>query len=129
MSAYDIVLVIVSGLGVIHGLFLAVMLWVYPKGNTLANKLLGALLIALSFRVGKSVFLEFTENLDVKIIFVGLSVIMVIGPLYYLFTKSALDKSFRLKINHLVHFIPALAGMTFGFQITESQRSCLPKQE
>jgi hypothetical protein len=68
MSAYDIILVAVSGLGVIHGLFLALFLWVYQKGNFLSNKLLSALLIVLSFRVGKSVFLEFTDRMDIKII-------------------------------------------------------------
>ena len=34
--------------------------------------MLSSLLIILSFRVGKSVFLEFAENLDVKFIFIGL---------------------------------------------------------
>jgi len=84
MGAYDIILVIVSGLGVIHGLFLAIFLWAYPKGNLLANKLLSALLITLSFRVGKSVFLEFTQDLDVKIVFVGYwpSILPVYQSLY-----------------------------------------------
>ncbi len=63
MSATDILLIIVSGLGVIHGLYLAIFLWLYPKGNSLSNKLLTALLLVLSFRVGKSVFLySFLSN-------------------------------------------------------------------
>jgi len=79
MGAKDIILIVVSGLGVVHGLFLAVFLWVYSKGNHLANKLLSCLLVVLSFRVGKSVFLEFSD-IDVKLIFIGLSAIMAIGP-------------------------------------------------
>lgn len=126
MSANDIILVIISGLGVIHGLFLALFLWVYPKGNALSNRLLSGLLIILSFRVGKSVFLEFTDNIDIKIIFVGLSAIMAIGPLYYLFALSCTQKSFRLKRKHLLHFIPVLLGIAIGFQFEEHHTETLP---
>jgi AraC-like DNA-binding protein len=126
MSANDIILVIISGLGVIHGLFLALFLWVYPKGNPLSNRLLSGLLIILSFRVGKSVFLEFTDNIDIKIIFVGLSAIMAIGPLYYLFALSCTQKLFRLKGKHLIHFIPVVIGGAIGFQFEEHHTETLP---
>lgn len=126
MSAYDIILVVISGLGVIHGLFLALFLWGYQKGNTLSNKLLSALLIVLSFRVGKSVFLEFTGNIDIKIIFVGLSTIMAIGPLYYLFALSCTRKSFRLTTKHFLHFIPAIIGFIIGVQLEEQHTTTLP---
>ncbi len=127
MSANDIILVIVSGLGVIHGLFLAIILWVYNKGNPLSNKLLSTLLVVLSFRVGKSVFLEFTENIDVKLIFIGLSAMMALGPLFYLFTLSCIKRQFSLKKRHVLHFIPAILGLGFGLQINESQLVTLPK--
>ncbi len=126
MSANEIILVVISGLGVIHGLFLALFLWNYRKGNSLSNKLLSTLLIVLSFRVGKSVFLEFTDNIDIKIIFVGLSAIMAIGPLYYLFSLSCTQKSFRLKSKHLFHFIPVFAGMVIGFRLEEHHTETLP---
>ncbi|MEQ8423424.1 MAG: helix-turn-helix domain-containing protein, partial [Cyclobacteriaceae bacterium] len=79
-----------------------------------------------SFRVGKSVFLEFTDNIDIKIIFVGLSAIMAIGPLYYLFSLSCTQKSFRLKSKHLLHFVPVLIGMAIGFQLEERHTETLP---
>ncbi|WOK06560.1 helix-turn-helix domain-containing protein [Imperialibacter roseus] len=126
MSASDILLVIISGLGVTHGLFMAVILWLYPKGNPLSNKLLSGLLIVLSFRVGKSVFLEFTTSTDIKIIFVGLSAIMAIGPLYYLFALSSTQKSFRLKAKHGVHFLPAVVGFIGGWQFEEHHAETLP---
>lgn len=126
MSAYDIILVVISGLGVIHGVFLAVFLWSYTKGNPLSNKLLSALLIVLSFRVGKSVFLEFTDNIDIKIIFVGLSAIMAIGPLYYLFALSCTRKSFQLTKKHFLHFVPAIIGFIIGLQFEEHHTETLP---
>ncbi len=113
-------------MGVFHGLFLAIFLWVYTKGSHLANKLLSTLLVVLSFRVGKSVFLEFTE-IDVKLIFIGLSAIMAIGPLYYLFTLSCVNKLFQLKWKHAIHFIPATIGLAFGLIINEGIFRTSPK--
>lgn len=126
MNASDIILVIISGLGVIHGLFLAIFLWTYQKGNSLSNKLLSALLIVLSLRVGKSVFLEFTNGIDIKIIFAGLSTIMAIGPLYYLFALSCTRKAFRLTAKHFLHFIPASIGFIIGLQLEEYHTTTLP---
>ena len=126
MRAYDIILVVISGLGVVHGLFLALFLWGYRKGNALANQLLSALLIVLSFRVGKSVFLEFTDGIDIKIIFVGLSTIMAIGPLYYFFALSCTHKVFRFTTKHLLHFIPTVIGFVIGLLLEEHHTETLP---
>ncbi len=126
MSTGDISLIILSGLGVIHGLFLAIFLWTYSKGNSLSNKLLSLLLVVLSFRIGKSVFLEFTSNLDVKFIFTGLGTMFALGPLYYLFIKSCSDKSFKIRGKHLFHFIPVILGVAFGLWINDSHTSTLP---
>ena len=126
MSAYDIILVVVSGLGVIHGIFLALFLWGYRKGNSLSNKLLSALLVVLSLRVGKSVFLEFTDSVDIKIIFAGLSTIMAIGPLYFLFALSCTRKAFRLTTMHAIHFIPAILGFIIGLLLEERHTVTLP---
>lgn len=126
MLVSDIFLVIVSGLGVIHGLFLAAFLWIYKKGRTLSNRMLSILLLVLSFRVGKSVFLEFADNLHVKLIFIGLGTLMAIGPLYYLFVQSCSDRSFQFRQKHLVHFIPAVLGICFGLWIDEGHLNTLP---
>lgn len=127
MSASQIFLVVVSGLGVIHGLFLSAFLWGYSKGNRTANKLLATMLIVLSFRVGKSVFLEFTEHLDIKMIFIGLGSMMAIGPLFYLFTLGTGNKDFRFERKHLVHFVAPILGMCFGAWLEESHTETLPK--
>ncbi|MFT4736999.1 MAG: AraC-like DNA-binding protein [Paraglaciecola sp.] len=127
MPASQIFLVIISGLGVIHGLFLAIFLWAKKKENTLANRLLSILLIVLSFRVGKSVFLEFLENLDAKFIFIGLGTMMAIGPLFYLYGKASTDRSFRWGKRHLLHFVPCFLAILFGFWITDEAMETLPK--
>jgi AraC-like DNA-binding protein len=126
MSANQILLIVISGLGVIHGLFLAVFLWTYGKGHTLSNRLLSLLLVVLSFRVGKSVFLEFLTDLNIKIIFIGLSGLLAIGPLFYLFTLSVIDSTFKLNKRHLLHFIFVIPALAFGFFITEPIARNLP---
>lgn len=126
MSAGQLFLVIVSTLGVVHGLFLAVFLWNFRQGSSIANRILSLLLLVLSFRVGKSLFLEFTPDLDETFIFIGLGTMLAIGPLYYLYVIASLEKSFQIKSHHLLHFVPSLAGIVFGFWIEEQHLETLP---
>ncbi|MEM9339696.1 MAG: helix-turn-helix domain-containing protein [Bacteroidota bacterium] len=127
MSASQIFLVIVSGLGVIHGLFLAAFLWTTSKGHLVANRLLAVLLMVLSFRVGKSVFLAFLQDLDVKFIFIGLGTLMAIGPLFYFFAKASVDSSFKWTKKQWLHFVPCFLAVLFGFWIKEEDTENLPK--
>lgn len=126
MTVGGITLIIFSGLGVVHGIFLAISLWFFRHGSHTSNRLLSLLLLVLSFRVGKSVFLEFTNDLDIKIIFSGLASMLAIGPLFYLYTLSAIDKSFALKKKHLIHFAPLLPALTFGILINDNWAENLP---
>lgn len=127
MSANQLFLVIVSALGVVHGLFLALFLWNYNQGKAISNRILSLLLLILSFRVGKSLFLEFTPDLDVTFIFVGLGSMMIIGPLYYLYVVSCVEEHFKFHNKYLLHFLPSLAGIAFGLWIEESHLQTLPK--
>lgn len=127
MSASTIFLILVSGLGVLHGFILAIFLWFYSKKNAISNKILSLLLIVLSFRVGKSVLLEFVEHLDIQIIFSGLATLMAIGPLYHFYTKSLIQKDFQLKSIHLLHFIPLICGLLFGLWINLEVLNAIPK--
>jgi len=127
MTLSDIFLILISGLGVLHGLLLAVFLWGYAKGDSIANKLLSSLFLVLSFRVGKSVFLEFAEHLSIQIIFIGLATLMSIGPLFYFYTQALIDKHFKWKKSNWLVFIPTLGGIGFGCWITEDRMVSFPK--
>ncbi|MEM0938565.1 MAG: helix-turn-helix domain-containing protein [Bacteroidota bacterium] len=127
MAASQIFLVVVSGLGVLHGMFLALFLWTHVKGSSLANRLLSILLVVLSFRVGKSVFLEFLENLDVKFVFIGLGTMMIIGPIFYFYASAIADRTFRWSNKLLLHFIPSLLTILFGVWIEDEHLESLPK--
>ena len=127
MSASNIFLILISGLGVLHGLFLAVFLQLQEKYKTTANKFLSLLLLVLSFRVGKSVFLEFAEELELWFVFIGLASIMTIGPLFYFYTKSLLNSKFRFTRKHALQFIPAVFGIIFGIWINTQDINSTPK--
>lgn len=127
MSITDVLLIIISGLGVVHGLFLTIFLFTYRKGNLISNKILGVLLFVLSFRVGKSVIMEFATDIDIKLIFVGLGALMTIGPLYYLYTLSIVNKDFRVKKRFLIHFVPAVMAIGFGLWINDPTLESTPK--
>jgi AraC-like DNA-binding protein len=127
MSSGDIILVIISGLGTVHGLFLAIFLWGYQKGSRQSNQLLSLLLLILAFRVGKSVFLEFNDDLAIELIFMGLATMLAIGPLFYLFARSSSLGDFSLNRQHLIHFVPAVLGLAFGFWLNDARVNTLPK--
>jgi AraC-like DNA-binding protein len=116
MFANQLFLILVSGIGVLHGILLAVFLWVYPRGNTNANKLLSVLLLIMSFRIGKSVFLHFADTIFIQVIFTGLSTLMLIGPLLLMYVQSVIFKSFLPK-NLVIHIIPFCIAFAFGLYI------------
>ncbi|NOU60971.1 helix-turn-helix domain-containing protein [Marinifilum caeruleilacunae] len=117
MSASSIFLILISGLGVLHGIFLASFLQIHEKYKNTSNKFLALLLLVLSFRVGKSVFLNFAETLELWFIFIGLAAIMLIGPLFYFYAKSLSQAKFKLKPIHYLHFIPTLGGIAFSIWV------------
>lgn len=128
MPISQIVLIILSGLGAVHGLFLAVYLWSYKKGHQLSNQLLSSLLFILAFRVGKSVLLAFTPDIPIKLVFIGLGSMLAIGPLFYFFLLSSSKKDFTLSKKHLWHLAPSFLAVIFGFWINDNRFETLPKQ-
>lgn len=114
MSIGQIILIIISGLGVFHGLFVAILLWNIKASNTISNKLLGVMMIILSIRVGKSVVLAFTENLATVYIYLGLCLMMFIGPLFLLYSKTVITKAATTSKRDLWHFLPGVLFLGFA---------------
>ena len=125
MSSMQVLLILLSGLGVLHGVLLACFLWFY-KGNQIANRILSLLLILLSFRIGKSVILEFVDGPHYTLIFIGLASLLLIGPVFYFYTRSVLVPSFRLVIKHLLHVIPFIPALIFSFWASEENVKATP---
>lgn len=78
-----------SALGVFNGIILSMYFFFFTKKKYLTNYFLGALLFALSIRIGKSVFVYFHPTLPRLYLQFGLTACFFIGPFLYYFLKSA----------------------------------------
>jgi AraC-like DNA-binding protein len=78
-----------SALGAFNGLLLSAYFLFFAKRKHLSNYFLGLLLLVLSLRIGKSVFLFFNHELAKIYLQIGLSSCFFIGPFLYFFIKSA----------------------------------------
>ena len=88
MHFSDILLVILSSVGLIHGLFIGTFLCFFRKKRTLSRFLLGLLLILMALRIGKSVLLYFSNTLEPLFIFIGLAFLLAIGPILRWYTLA-----------------------------------------
>ena len=126
MSVTQILLILLSGLGVLHGLLVAIFLWFYSEGLRLSNRILSVLLLVLSFRIGKSVILEFVDGIYLNLIFLGLATLLLIGPLFYFYTRSVVEKSLPFSKTLLLHLIPFVVAAGFSFWINKENEKAIP---
>jgi AraC-like DNA-binding protein len=85
------ILFFISALGAFNGILLSLYLFFSKKRKTIPAFFLGCLLMAISFRVVKSVFISFNPNLPKICLQVGLSACFLIGPFLYYFIKSVIS--------------------------------------
>ena len=116
MNAIQLLLILSSGLGVLHGAVFCVFLWNYPKGGLIQNKILAILLFILSLRVGKSVWLYFSEDLSLTIIFLGLALLLAIGPIFLSYYNATILQQ-KPKWKEVYHYFPFFIALCFGFWI------------
>lgn len=88
------VLFLFSALGAINGLLLAVYFFSRRPGR-IADRMLGALLLAVSVRTAKSTVLFFHPGIALEFRQLGLSACLLIGPLTYLTIRSQLGAGVR----------------------------------
>lgn len=97
-----------SALGAFNGLLLSLYFLLFVKNRKIFHPFLGVLLLLLSIRIVKSIFLYFNPNLLELFVQVGLSACFLIGPALFLYIVSATNaKSWSIK-NWWVHLIPFL---------------------
>jgi AraC-like DNA-binding protein len=81
-----------SALGAFNGLLLSAYFIFFTPKKYLSNYLLGALLLFLSIRIGKSVVYYFDNSLPKVYLQIGLSACFLIGPFLYFFIKSEIEQ-------------------------------------
>jgi len=85
-----------SALGAFNGLIVGTYFLCFTAKKTLSNYFLGALLIVLSIRIGKSVAYFFDYNLPKTILQLGLTACLFIGPFLYFFVKTEMQQVRKL---------------------------------
>lgn len=110
-----------SGLGAFNGVLLAAYFLLLKKARTAAGILLGLLLLCLSIRVGKSVFLVFKPDLAKIYLQIGLSACFFIGPTLFYLIRSIREQIVRIparwKFVFATHLaIILLVGIVFTYQ-------------
>lgn len=77
-----------SALGAFNGVVLGLYFLFFAKPKHISNKFLGAFLLMLSIRVGKSVFFHFNHELSFHYLQFGLTACFFVGPFLYLYVLS-----------------------------------------
>ncbi|QLG46976.1 helix-turn-helix domain-containing protein [Costertonia aggregata] len=96
-----------SALGAFNGFLLSLYFATVAQRKKFSNYFLALLLLVLSIRIIKSVFLFFNPNLFSVFVQIGLSACVLIGPALYLYTLSQIKSS---KVKKLwIHLIPSLS--------------------
>lgn len=120
MSFLDLLLVIISSAGLLHGVLFAFYLCVFKKKKTPANLLLGLILVFMAFRIGKSVMLNFGDNdLEPIFIFAGLAFLLLIGPLLRWYVLGMTKPNFKLQKSYFIELIPFGLVFISSFFITK----------
>lgn len=107
VSFFDLLIL----LGSLQGVILAVLLWRNRQGNSLANRLLAALMAILAaacFSIGVPLNQWTSTMLDL----VPLIIVMPVGPIIFFYTKASLDPNFRLGRRQQLHFLPAILDIS-----------------
>ncbi|MBO9202973.1 MULTISPECIES: helix-turn-helix domain-containing protein [Niastella] len=108
------ILFLVSALGAVNGIILSGYLFISKKGRSIPAFFLGLLLLAISLRVAKSVFLYFNPLLPKVCLQAGLSACFLIGPALYHFLKSSLNGVSRIPLSWKWHWGILMAILLIG---------------
>ncbi len=110
-----------SALGAFNGLVLSLYFLFYVKPKHISNKFLGAFLLMLSIRIGKSVFFYFNPELSFHYLQFGLIACFFIGPFLYLYVKSVIQPENNINITWKYHLavllsIALIVGYVYPFK-------------
>lgn len=92
MGFGDKLLFFFSALGAFNGFILSIYFFFFAAKKHLSNYLLGALLLVLSIRIGKSVAYFFDYGLPKLYLQIGLTACLFIGPFLYFYIKAEIHQ-------------------------------------
>ena len=102
---------------IFQALLMAVVLFSSKKGNKLSNKILGlwflcfTVIMSCSFLVSYGVW-QYFEKYH-KPIFAISQTVLLVGPLFYFYTKSLFNENFHFRIKDLIHLLPFIVVLCY----------------
>lgn len=129
MEASRQLLFFFSALGAFNGLLLSLYFFFYAKPKHISNYFLGALLLAMSIRIGKSVFFYFNPELSADFLQFGISACAFIGPSLYFYLKSMTTPEEELTNSWKYHFsillvVVVVVGYLYPWRINYEMWGC-----
>ncbi|MCX2679738.1 helix-turn-helix domain-containing protein [Galbibacter sp. EGI 63066] len=100
-----------SAIGAFNGLFLSIYFAFFVKHRNKANYFLSALMLVISVRIIKSVFLFFYPSISELFIHIGLVACALIGPFLYLYVKNTTSRKNYRSRHWLYHIVPTVLAM------------------
>ncbi|MEL6820144.1 MAG: AraC family transcriptional regulator [Calditrichota bacterium] len=107
-----------SGLGAINGLLLSGYFLLLKSEKRLSDYFLGGLLLMISIRITKSIFIFFNPNFFKLFVHVGLSACLLIGPFLYLYILNATKPHNNLRKTwwlYLLPFLPIIGWLEYTY--------------
>ena len=108
MELQEQLIFLFSAFGALNGLLLSGDLLIFRQDKRVSHYLLGALLLMMSIRIIKSVFLYFNRELFEEFIQVGLIACFMIGPFLLLYVISMTKKNHQLRSRWWWFILPHL---------------------
>jgi AraC-like DNA-binding protein len=110
-----------SALGAFNGLVLGIYFLFFSRKRKISHYFLGALLIALSLRIGKSVLYYFDTSLLKLYLQIGLSACWFIGPLVWFYIRSEKEQIQKVPRSWIwsiftLSVIITMVGLVFPYQ-------------
>ncbi|MFC4635308.1 helix-turn-helix domain-containing protein [Dokdonia ponticola] len=120
MRFIDIFLILISSAGLLHGITFAIYLTFFKKKKSITNYLLSLILLIMAFRIGKSVMLNFGDNLEPLFIFSGLALLLLIGPLLRWYVRAMTTTDYKFSFYSLIEIIPFITTFVISFFVPEN---------
>lgn len=119
MTGLNQLLFFFSALGAFNGFLLSLYFAIHAKKKIFTNYFLSLLLLVLSIRIIKSVFLYFNPDLSNIFIQIGLSACVLIGPFLFLYLKSYTEEEKPNWTKHVIPYVTIVTILGFFFPYVE----------
>jgi len=108
-------------------LFISLFLFTSKRGKSLSNKLLGLFFFFIAINFVDILFtVQGLQDYYHQIAQLDLAVLLLLGPLFFFYTKTIVYQDFRFRIKSIFHFFPFVIVATF---LTISYNSITPESQ